>query len=46
MCALTVKINALTVQDSVQMLKYTIKCEKQELFIGVIPFKTIYALLL
>ena len=26
------------------MLKYTVKCEKQELFIGLIPFQTIYAL--
>ena len=28
------------------MMKYTVKCEKQELFIGFNPFQTIYALLL
>ena len=28
------------------MLKYTVKCEKQEILIGLIPFQSIYALLL
>ena len=35
----------LAVYDSVKMMKYTVKCEKQELFIGFNPFQTIYALM-
>ena len=27
------------------MMKYTVKCEKQEIFIGFNPFQTIYALM-